>query len=202
MMDQKVDLYIEKSQDFAKPILNHLRELIHKSCPEIQEKIKWNFPCFDYKNSILCSMASFKQHCAFGFWLSEKMDDPEGIFIQKEETAMGQLGRIKTLEDLPSDEILIRYIYHAMDLIDTGVKLSKKDISKEQKVLTVPFQLEQAFRSNDKARSTFEKFSFSNQKEYVTWITDAKTDSTRDKRIQTAIQWLEEGKVKNWKYIK
>lgn len=202
MHNEKVDLYIEKSQDFAKPILNHLREIIHKACPQVEEKIKWSFPNFDYKNSILCSMASFKQHCAFGFWLSVKMDDPEGILNQAEESAMGQMGRIKSMDDLPSDEILIRYIHHAMELTDKGVKLTKKDIVPEQKELVIPLEFEKALQASDKARASYKKFSYSNQKEYVFWIAEAKTEATRLKRIESAIEWLEEGKVRNWKYIK
>lgn len=202
MKNEQIDLYIEKSADFAQPILSHLRTLIHRACPEVEEKIKWNFPTFEYKKSILCSMASFKQHCTFGFWLGTKMDDPEGILNQIGESAMGQFGRIRSFEDLPSDEILIHYILHAMELTDSGVKLTKKDIVPERKELIIPVEFEKALSKNDKAKATFETFSYSNKKEYIMWIAEAKTETTRLKRIETSIEWLSEGKVRNWKYIK
>lgn len=202
MKNPQIDLYIEKSADFAQPILTHLRTLVHKACPEVEEKIKWKFPAFEYKKTILCSMASFKQHCAFGFWLGSKMDDPEGILNQVGESAMGQFGRIKSFEDLPSDEILMRYILHAKELTDAGIKLTKKDIVSEKKELIVPIEFEQALAKNDRAKATLDNFSYSNKKDYITWISEAKTDTTKQKRIETAIEWLNEGKVRNWKYIK
>lgn len=202
MKNPQIDLYIEKSAEFAQPILSHLRTLIHKACPDVEEKIKWNFPAFEYKKTILCSMASFKQHCAFGFWLGTKMDDPEGILNQIGESAMGQFGRIRSFEDLPSDDILIRYILHAMELTDSGVRLTKKDITGEKKDLILPVEFEEALSMNDKAKATFDTFSYSNKKEYIMWISEAKTETTRLKRIETSIEWLSEGKVRNWKYIK
>lgn len=202
MQNEKIDAYIEKSQEFAQPILIHLRELIHKACPEVDEKIKWGFPIFDYKKSILCSLASFKEHCAFGFWFSDKMEDPDKIFYTGTETAMGQFGRIKSLSNLPKDEILIRYIHQAMALIDAGVKLSKKESIPNSKDLIVPEILLQELNKNNKAMATFEHFSNSNKKEYIEWINEAKTDSTKQKRTETAIEWLSEGKIKNWKYVR
>lgn len=201
MKNPQYDLYIEKSQEFAKPILNHVRELVHKACPEVDEKMKWSFPNFEYKKNILCSMASFKQHCSFGFWLGSLMEDPDGILNPVGETAMGQLGRISSLKDLPSDEIMIRYIHHAMDLIDQGVKQKKKEPLSSSEIV-IPDILKNALKNNDKANATFEKFSPSNKKEYIEWINDAKTDSTKAKRLETTLEWLEEGKVRNWKYIK
>lgn len=202
MYNEQYDLYIEKSHDFAQPILKHLRDLVHKACPEVEEKMKWSFPNFEYKKSILCSMASFKQHCAFGFWLGGIMEDPDKILNSNAESAMGQLGRITSLSDLPSDEILIRYLHHAMDLIDKGVKQPKKDTSQKEYDLEMPEILKQALQQNDKAMATFENFSNSNKKEYIVWINEAKTEATKQKRLETTIEWLEEGKIKNWKYIK
>lgn len=202
VLNSKVDTYIDKSQEFAQPILTHLRALVHKACPEVEEKIKWSFPNFDYKNSILCSMASFKEHCAFGFWLGGIMEDPDGILSKGGETAMGQLGKIRSLNDLPSDEIMIRYIHQAMDLIDKGVKIPKKPTAEKKKELKIPEILQDALNKNDKARLTFDQFSYSNKKEYAEWIIEAKTETTKLKRLETTLEWLEEGKVRNWKYLK
>ncbi len=168
----------------------------------VDEKMKWSFPNFEYKGSILCHMASFKQHCTFGFWLGGVMDDPDNILIKVGETAMGQFGRIKGLEDLPRDEIIIRYIHEAMRLSDEGVKPPKSEITKTKVDLTIPKELEEALNTNDKARATFDHFSPSKRKEYMEWINDAKTEETKEKRLATTIEWLEEGKSKNWKYDK
>ncbi len=201
--DQRIDDYISKSADFAKPILIRLRRLIHQGCPDIKETWKWSFPHFEYNGSILCSMASFKQHCAFGFWLSSKMKDPHNILsVGDERTAMGSLGRIETSADLPSDDLLIEYIKQAMDLIDKGVKLSKPANVKGQKELTVPGFFMEALKKNRKALETFEAFNYSNKKDYVEWITGAKSEDTRKKRLDTAIGWMAEGKIRNWKYTR
>lgn len=202
MYNEQYDKYIEKSGDFAQAILTHLRNLVHKACPEVDETMKWSFPNFVYKKSILCSMASFKHHCAFGFWHGAIMDDPDKILNNSESSAMGQFGRITKLSDLPSDEIIIQYLHQAMGLIDKGVKVPKTDPSLKEYNLEIPIALQQALQKNDKAMATFEKFSNSNKKEYIVWINEAKTEVTKQKRLETTIEWLEEGKIKNWKYVK
>lgn len=200
-MDKKIDTYIEKSADFAKPILNHLRQLIHKTFPDAEEGIKWSFPHFIYKGDILCSMASFKAHCAFGFWKASIMNDPENILNATGKTGMGHLGKLTSLKDLPSDKILISYLKQAAKLNEEGVKINKPK-SNDKKELLIPEYFIKAIKKNKKAFETFEKFSYSNKKEYVEWIVDAKTESTREKRLETAVEWMAEGKVRNWKYLK
>jgi uncharacterized protein YdeI (YjbR/CyaY-like superfamily) len=201
-MNPQVDLYIEKSADFAQPIMTHLRKLVHETCPMVEEKMKWSFPCFDYKGSILCSMASFKQHCSFGFWLASIMDDPEGILNMADQSGMGQLGKIRSMDDLPSDEILKKYILEAIRLIDQGKKLTKTNIAKQNSDVEIPDSLSKALDNNPKARASFEQFSPSKKKEYIVWISEAKTEATRERRLETAIEWILEGKSKNWKYEK
>ena len=199
--DPRVDVYIAKSHDFAKPILEHLRALVHKACPDVEETIKWGFASFDYKGPY-CSMAAFKQHCVFGFWKAALMKDPVLMSNAKSETAMGHIGRITSLKDLPSDKVLISYLKEAAKLNDGGIKLPKKKVSPENKILVVPSYFTKELKKNKKAFETFNKFSYSHKKEYVEWITEAKTEETRNKRIATAIEWLSEGKSRNWKYIK
>lgn len=200
--DKRVDDYISKSAEFAKPVLKHLREIIHKACPDVQETMKWSFPHFDYQNEMMCSMAAFKQHCAFGFWKASIMKDPEKILTLKERDAMGHLGQIKSLQDLPSDKVLAKYIREAVKLNKDGVKLPSKAKSPEMKTIVIPDYFKNILKKNKKAEKTFEEFSYSHKKEYVQWITEAKTEETREKRISTAIEWLSEGKKRNWKYEK
>jgi uncharacterized protein YdeI (YjbR/CyaY-like superfamily) len=195
----KIDAYINKSADFARPILIHLRKVVHNACPDVQEKIKWGMPHFDYKDNMLCSMASFKQHCAFSFWKASLMKDKTLMMNAKSETSMGHLGRITSLKDLPSEKKLISYIKEAMKLNDEGVKLDKKPQAAKTK-LNIPKELASALKSNRKAEGTFNEFSYSNKKEYVEWNKSAKTVDTRNKRLETAVEWLEEGKVRHWKY--
>jgi uncharacterized protein YdeI (YjbR/CyaY-like superfamily) len=197
MRDSRIDDYIAKSADFARPILMHLREAVHAACPDVEETMKWSFPHFLYKG-ILCSMASFKEHCAFGFWkgsLVVKQSGGEG------QTAMGQFGRITQLSDLPSKKLLNGYIKEAMKLNEAGVKPPARSKPKTPRELVVPEDLAGALQSNLKAGATFERFSPSHKWEYVEWITEAKTPATRQRRLMTAIEWLAEGKPRNWKYM-
>jgi uncharacterized protein YdeI (YjbR/CyaY-like superfamily) len=198
--DKRIDAYIVKAQPFAWPILEHLRALVHKACPEVEESIKWSFPHFNYKGEMMCSMASFKQHCAFGFWKASLMKDKTLVANAKGETAMGHLGRITSLKDLPSDATIIRYIKEAMQLNDAGIKVEKKKPGSEE--LEIPDYFIKELLKNKAAKKTFEAFSPSNKKEYVLWITEAKTEATRKSRMATAIEWMAEGKPRNWKYMK
>lgn len=199
--DPRVDLYISKSADFAKPILIHLRELIHKACPDVEETIKWSFASFDYKGP-MCSMAAFKQHCAFGFWKASLMKDKTLVSNSESESAMGHYGKIKTLKDLPSDKKIIAHIKEAMMLNEKGVKLPAKKVKSAQKEVVVPDYFIKHLKKNKKAFTTFQDFSPSHKREYVEWITEAKTEETKNRRIETAIEWMSEGKFRNWKYIK
>ena len=200
--NKSIDAYIAKSNDFAKPILNHLRELIHNACPDVEEKIKWSMPFFDYKGEMMCHMASFKQHCAFGFWKGSIMKDPVLRETAASEAAMGHLGRITSLKDLPPDKKIISWIKEAMLLNDNGIKLPPKTKPAATKELVTPGYFSKALTKNKKAKQMFDAFSPGKKKEYIVWITEAKTEDTRNKRMETAIEWIAEGKARNWKYEK
>ena len=191
--DKRVDAYIEKSADFAKPILAHIREIVHEGCPEVQEEMKWSFPNFMYKG-MFCNMAAFKEHCAFGFWKAKLM------FGDREREAMGNFGRITSVKDLPSKKVLIGFLKEAKRLNDEGVKVEKPKPSKEKKELVVPAYILAAIKKDKKAQSTWDAFSYSHKKEYVEWITEAKTEETRNRRVAQMLEWLPEGKARNWKY--
>ena len=199
--DPRIDLYISKSAEFAKPILKHLRELIHTTCPDVQETIKWGFASFNYKGPV-CSMASFKQHCAFGFWKASLMKDKTLVKNAKSESAMGHYGKITSLKDLPSDKKIIAHIKEAMMLNEKGIKLPPRKVTTEKKEIVVPVYFLKHLKKSKKAFTTFNNFSPSHKREYVEWITEAKTDETKNRRIATAIEWMSEGKSRNWKYIK
>ena len=196
-VDPRVDAYIEKSAEFAKPILSHLRKLIHKACPDVTETLKWSMPSFEYKG-ILCGFAAFKQHCTFGFWKQSLMETDA---FPKNKTAMGSFGRITSLDDLPSDKVMIGLIKQAAELNDKGVKVTKKPAA-AKKDLVIPPELTKALSKNKTAKAAFDKFSPSHKKEYVEWITEAKTEPTRNKRLATTVEWLSQGKSRNWKYEK
>jgi uncharacterized protein YdeI (YjbR/CyaY-like superfamily) len=198
--DKRVDAYIAKSAPFAEPILKHLRDLVHTAVPEVEEKMKWSFPHFDH-HGMMCSMAGFKEHCAFGFWKASIMSDPKEILGEASESAMGHFGRITSLKDLPSDKTLIAYIKEAAKLNEDGVKLPPRP-RMAKKHLDVPGYFMSALKKNKKALKTFEAFTTSHKREYVEWVTEAKTDETRERRLATAIEWLAEGKQRNWKYAK
>jgi uncharacterized protein YdeI (YjbR/CyaY-like superfamily) len=192
--DPRIDTYIEQAPDFAKPILTHLRRVVHAGCPAVEETWKWSFPHFMYKG-ILCSMAAFKNHCSFGFWKGELI-----LGKKMAEDGMGQFGRITRVTDLPSEKVLVGYVRKAAELNDAGVKVPSRSAPREKKPLVVPDYFTAALRKKKAALTTFESFSYSHKKEYVEWITEAKTDETRNKRLATALAWLAEGKSRHWKY--
>lgn len=195
-----IDDYIAKSADFAKPILTHIRELVHKACPDAEEKMKWSFPHFDYKGEMMCSMAAFKQHAVFGFWKATLMKDPVLIENAQSETAMGHLGKLTLIKDLPSDKKMMAWIKEAMLLNDKGIRLPAKIKSTENKELIVPDYFSKTLKKNKIAKEVFGTFSYSHKKEYLEWITQAKTEVTRNKRMLQAIGMMEEAKSLNWKY--
>lgn len=194
--DARVDAYIEKSQDFAKPILTHLRSLVHEVCPDVTETLKWSMPSFEYKG-MFCGFASFKQHCTFGFWKEALLKEMK--FPTK--NAMGSFGRITSLADLPDDETIKKVLEEAVRLNDEGINVPKKQSMKKTNT-AVPEILREALARDEAAAETFDKFPPSAQREYIEWITEAKTEATRDKRLATTIEWLGEGKRRNWKYEK
>ena len=197
-----VDAYIEKSKPFAQPILVKLRALVHEVCPTVDEKIKWSFPCFEVHGEILCSMSSFKEHCSFGFWKASLLNDHANLFDESV-TGMGHLGKLKSLDDLPSDDILKDYIFQAVELNKQGIKvpkLAQKSIPASQ--IIPPQDLLDALALNAAANDTFYRFSPSHRKEYIVWINDAKTEKTRLSRIEKAVAQMAEGKDQNWKYKK
>lgn len=194
--DPRVDAYIEKSKDFAKPILRHVRSLVHETCPDVKETLKWSMPSFEYKG-ILCGFAAFKEHCTFGFWKQTLM---ESDAFSETKTAMGSFGKLTSLKDLPSDAVMKKLIKQAMKLNDDGVKVTKPKHEKKETVM--PEVLLEALVRNEKAAETFNNFPPSCRREYAEWIAEAKTDATRDKRLATTIEWLTEGKRRNWKYEK
>lgn len=198
-----IDGYIDRALPFAQEILQELRQVVHTYCPEVEEGLKWSMPHFMYKGSILCSMAAFKQHCAFGFWLQSQMKDVHGIFKREAEGGMGHLGKIQSVADLPQADKLGAYILQAKDLIDAGVKLKKAPVSSEKsKELKIPKELTEALKNDSVSEAVFESFSFTNKREYVDWLNDAKTDATFQRRLETTLSNLREGKIKEWKYQK
>lgn len=201
--DKRIDAYIAKSADFAKPILKHLREIIHKGCPEVEETIKWSMCSFDYKGPFI-SMAAFKQHAVFGFWKAELLKDPKGYLQPRKNhggEAMGHMGKITSLKDLPPDRVLIDFVKQAKKLNDDGIKLPPRP-KKVTKTVKVPDYFLKELKRDKKVMANFNEFSSSHKAEYVEWITEAKTDTTREKRMATALEWIGEGKPRNWKYMK
>lgn len=199
--DPRVDAYIAKSAEFARPILTELRAIVHEGCPDVEEAIKWSMPFFMYNGGMLCSIASFKQHCAFGFWKG----GAQVLGDDKSDDAMGQLGRITSAKDLPPRKTMVGYVKKAVAFADARKKApveSKPKVKKVAKVMAVPDYFMKAVKKNKKALATFEKFAPSRRNEYVEWVTEAKTEETRDRRLETTVEWLAEGKSRNWKYEK
>jgi len=197
--DRRIDAYIARSPDFARPILRHLRQIVHRACPDVEETLKWNMPAFMYKG-ILCQMAAFKQHATFGFWKQNLMKDVHRIFARAD-SAMGSLGPLTSVSDLPSDKVLGEYVREAMRLNEEGVRVPKER-KFDRKPLRIPAYFRRVLASDKKALATFEAFPPSHRREYIEWIAEAKTVETRNKRIAKTLEWLSKGKSRNWKYEK
>lgn len=198
--NNSVDAYIASSRDFARPVLLHIRALVHKACPDVEEVMKWGFPHFDYKG-MMCSMAAFKEHCSLGFWKAAILPDPHHLFAKKSD-GMGHFGRITSLKDLPADRVLLAYIKSAAQLNEQGTKLPPKQKKTAQAALKVPAYLTRALKSRPEALATFRAFSPSNKRDYIEWLEEARTEATRQRRLETALEWMAEGKPHNWKYMK
>ncbi len=191
--DPRVDAYIAKSADFAKPILTQIRDVVHSACPDVQETIKWSSPFFDYKG-VLCMMSAFKHHAAFGFWKGSLVagSGPENL------APNGNFGRLTTVSDLPPKKTLAAWVKKAAALNDAGIE--KRKPKRPPKPLKIPAALTAALKKNKKAQTVFNAFSTSNKREYADWISDARSDETRDRRLAQAIAWIADGKSRNWKY--
>lgn len=196
--DPRVDAYIQRSADFARPILDHLRAQVHATCPDVEETIKWGFPHFIYAGGVLCSMAAFKQHAAFGFWKGALIDGVGAAADQGR--AMGQFGRLTRIADLPSQRALQRMLRTAMKLNVDRVKVPGRE-RKAKPVPPLPADLAAALQRNARARRAYENFPPGEQREYQDWITGAKRAQTRERRVAQAVEWLAEGKRRNWKYL-
>lgn len=196
----EVDAYIEKAAPFAQPILEKIRELFHKAHPEMQEVMKWRFPHFEYKG-LVGSMAAFKQHCSFGFWKGVLLKDPERLFAGVGDTTMCAV-RVSSLADLPKDKVLLAYVREAIALNENDVKVCKVVKQAPKKELVVPAYFTAALKKNKEALAVFEALSPSHKREYVEWVTEAKQEATRAKRLAAAIEMMSEGKSRHWKYQK
>jgi uncharacterized protein YdeI (YjbR/CyaY-like superfamily) len=203
-MNSKVDAYIAKSAEFAQPVLNHLRGLVHKACPDVVEEIKWGHPFFLHKGTVLANMAGFKAHCSFGFWGAEmtKVLAADGVL---QDGGMGSLGRITGVRDLPADKVMLGYLRQAVQLIDAGqggsrFTMARRVVKAPKAVVETPAEFAAALKKNKPAAKVFEAFSPSCKREYVEWIADAKREETREKRIAQAVEWIADGKQRNWKY--
>ncbi|MGF7147126.1 uncharacterized protein YdeI (YjbR/CyaY-like superfamily) [Sphingomonas zeicaulis] len=192
-VDARVDAYIERQRDFAQPILRHLRALVHRTCPDVAETLKWSSPAFVYRGEILAAMAAFKEHATFGFWKGELVTGGRG------EGAMGSFGRIVALSDLPDDATLEAFVTKAMALADAGVK-QPRVLKHPKPPLEAPPDFVEALAGNAAAKTTFDALPPSGQRDYVEWLSEAKRAETRERRLAQTVEWLAEGKPRNWKY--
>ena len=195
----RVDAYIEKSPEYARPILNRIRQLFHKACPDIEETIKWSAPTFEHRGMV-ASMAAFKNYVRLVFWKGRLLTDRDGLLEAGNNTDMAAM-KIANVDDLPSAKVMTAYIKEAVAVNVSGKKTPRPKRPPRAEVV-VPDYFLAALKKNKKALAAFEGFSPSHRREYVEWITDAKREETRQKRIATAIEWLAQGKPRNWKYMK
>lgn len=195
--DKRVDAFIASAQPFAKPILRHIRELVHDVCPDVEESIKWGMPAFSYHGTLLI-VGSFKEHVAVNFWKGSSIFRDEKPAQERE--GMGSLGKIHSLGELPSDRVFSAYLKKAIAYNLEHEKSPLKVQRKRKPDLPVPTYLETALSKNKKARASFDGLTPGRRREYIEWLQEAKTDATRDKRLKQALEWIAEGKGRNWAY--
>ena len=193
--DSRVDDYIAKAAPFAQPILRRIREVVHAGCPEVEETMKWSVPHFMH-HGILCSMASFKSHCAFGFWKEELMTGTSGA------GGAGQFGRVTSVKDLPPKAAFVRLVKEAVRLNEDGMKPPPRSAPDRSRSVRAPADLLAALRNNPEARAAYEEMSPSHKREYIEWITEAKRDETRKRRVAQAVEWIAEGRIRDWRYVR
>lgn len=200
--NQQVADYIAKSPDFAQPILEHLLQLIHDTCPEVTETVKWGIPHLDYNGEMMCILAAYKQHCSFTFWKSPLMSDPRLRDNASLEASQRFMGKIKSLSHLPPDAELIAFIQEAMVLNEKGIRLKpvKPEKPEASKIMEVPDYFAEKLATNPAAMEIFETKPQSFRNDYLAWITDAKTEATRHARMEQSLEWISEGKRRFWKY--
>ncbi|GAA0312009.1 hypothetical protein GCM10009087_22670 [Sphingomonas oligophenolica] len=192
--DPRIDAYIERQADFAKPILKHIRERVHAACPEVVETVKWSRPFFEYRGQSLAIMSGFKAHASFGFWRRDAL--ATGL----EGEAMGQFGRLTSVDDLPGNAEFDRLVREAMALVDAGDGAIRRKPRVAKPEAAVPEDLAEALARDDAAAATFNAFPPSCRREYCEWVGEAKRPETRTKRVRETIALLREGKRRNWKY--
>jgi uncharacterized protein YdeI (YjbR/CyaY-like superfamily) len=198
--DPRVDAYIAKAAEFAGPILKRIRKVVHSACPEVEEDLKWGAPHFMYKG-MLCGMAAFKHHCAFGFWRSQELAEQCKELDANEKRGMGQFGNLQSVSDMPSEKVLTKLVKAAAALNDSGKK-APRPAKSVKPALKIPADFLAALKKSKLAQANFSSFAPSHQREYIEWITDAKREETRERRIATAVEWIAAGKSRNWKYEK
>lgn len=194
--DPRIDAYIAAAQPFARPILSHIRDVIHAASPDVTETIKWSRPFFEHQGRMFAALGAFKAHASLVLW---RMGETGGA-TSREQEGMGQFGRLTRLADLPDDGALTRLIREAIAAIATGTPARPKKPPRSD--LTVPDALAAALADAPAAKATFDGFSPSNRRDYCEWIGEAKRPETRAARVAQAIAWLAEGKPRNWKYQK
>ena len=193
--DPRVDAYIAKSADFARPILEEIRARVHAACPQVEETIKWGMPSFVHAGAILCGMAAFKQHASFGYWKHAR------VMGEAERDGMGSYGRLACVRDLPPKARMQADLRKAMKLNEDGVKPERRK-SAPRAAPEVPDELASALEKNKAAKATFDAFAPGCRREYIEWIVEAKREETRAKRLAQALEWMAQGKRRNWKYEK
>ncbi|MDO5505713.1 MAG: YdeI/OmpD-associated family protein [Pseudoxanthomonas suwonensis] len=194
--DPRVDAYIAGAAEFAQPLLAELRERVHRNCPDVVEAIKWGMPAFLHGGAIFCTMAAFKQHVSFGYWRHAEV---MGADVERD--GMGSYGRMATVKDLPGKRGMQADLRKALALADTApARAAGQHRPQGAAAPAVPAELAAALQGNAKARAAFDSFPPSARRDYIEWITEAKREDTRARRLAQTIQWLAEGKRRNWKY--
>ena len=228
--DRRVDAYIAHAAPFAQPILARLREDVHAACPDAEEAVKWSMPFFMHAGRNLAHMAAFKAHCAFGFELGRavvdlgreaqamgqfgritKLDDlPPRAEVRKLVTKAAALIDAGTRPPRAPKNVFGAVADSDADggpAIRTGngaaggaPELPQPPAARIMVVPELPPAFAAALARQASARRFFDSLAPGHRRDYVLWIAEAKREETRLRRIAQALDWLAEGKRRNWRY--
>ncbi len=195
--DPRVEKYIRGAAPFARPVLRHIRGVVHEAAPGIAETLKWGMPHFE-QDGIVCGMAAFKEHCAFWFWRGREV---AGDAAPADRDGMGrQFGRISSISDLPSRARLLGLVRKAVKLNASGPR--ERSVRPKPRPIEMPDTFSAALARHTAVKKAFDAMSPSQRREYAEWIAGAKREDTRERRINTAIEWISAGRPRNWKYMR
>lgn len=192
---EKISQYIESADVKKKEILQRLRDFLNRDDFGLTEDWKWHAPNFN-SNGMVCWLAFFKSHVGLNFFKGSLIEDLHGLYDNASMDKGNRIIKYKTINEI-NENLLEYYIYEAIKHNKEGAKITSKKVEIE-----VPKDLAKALEKDIMAKDFFTNLAPGYKRDYIDWIISAKQEKTRLKRLETTLEWLGQGKKKNWRYKK